>query len=186
MKRILGAICILIVWTVAASAQQPKGGTDSAPSTGEIIKTNLGAEIPEQPELEPNWGGWVKQHYPRWREHYWIDRGPWPGANQGIIYRKEQPKVPDVAVAPEPPEGITKVGPTGETEPKIVEQPAPKVEKATPKTYTVKKGDCLWFIAGKVYSDPLKWTKIFRANKGKIKNPDRIYPGQVLEIPPLN
>ena len=177
---------MLSVLTVTVSAQQTTSGTDSTPSTREIIKTSLGAEIPEQPELEPMWGAWVKEHYPRWREHYWIDRGPWPGANQGVIYRKEEPKPALAEPAPEPSEGITKVGASGQIEPKIIEEPAPKVEKSAATTYTVKKGDCLWFIAGKVYNDPLKWPKIFRANKGKIKNPDRIYPGQVLEIPPLN
>ena len=52
-----------------------------------------------------------------------------------------------------------------------------------PTSYTVKKGDSLWRIAGKVYHNPLKWPRIYRANKDKIKSPHRIYPGQVLKIP---
>lgn len=51
------------------------------------------------------------------------------------------------------------------------------------KTYTVKKGDCLWNIAKKFYGDGNKYTLIFNANKDKIKNPNLIYPGQVLIIP---
>jgi nucleoid-associated protein YgaU len=54
---------------------------------------------------------------------------------------------------------------------------------AKPTTYTVKKGDCLWRIAGRVYHNPFKWGRIYRANKDKIKNPNRIYPKQVLTIP---
>jgi len=57
--------------------------------------------------------------------------------------------------------------------------PAP----AANKTYTVKKGDCLWNIAKKFYGNGAKYTKIYTANKSKIKNPNLIYPGQVLTIP---
>jgi len=51
------------------------------------------------------------------------------------------------------------------------------------KKYTVKKGDCLWKIAKKFYNDGSKYTIIYKANKKKIKNPNLIYPGQVLKIP---
>lgn len=51
------------------------------------------------------------------------------------------------------------------------------------KTYTVKKGDTLWGIAKKYYGDGAKYTRIYEANKGKIKNPNLIYPGQVFTIP---
>lgn len=50
-------------------------------------------------------------------------------------------------------------------------------------TYTVKRGDCLWLIAKKFYGSGAKYTKIYEANRDKIKNPDRIYVGQVLTIP---
>lgn len=57
-------------------------------------------------------------------------------------------------------------------------------------TYTVgtwaKDRDCLWNISGKeqIYNDPLMWPKIYLANTDQIRNPDLIYPGQVLKIPP--
>lgn len=51
------------------------------------------------------------------------------------------------------------------------------------KTYTVQKGDCLWNIAKKFYGNGSKYTVIYNANKDKIKNPNLIYPGQVLTIP---
>ena len=54
----------------------------------------------------------------------------------------------------------------------------------TPKTYTVKSGDCLWNIAKKVYGSGASYTKIYNANKGIIGgNPNLIYAGQVLTIP---
>lgn len=55
----------------------------------------------------------------------------------------------------------------------------------TNKTYTVQKGDCLWNIAKKFYGNGSKYTVIYNANKDKIKNPNLIYPGQVLTIPAL-
>lgn len=51
--------------------------------------------------------------------------------------------------------------------------------------YTVKKGDYLSKIAKEVYGNANKYPVIFEANKPMLKDPDLIYPGQVLIIPPL-
>lgn len=51
------------------------------------------------------------------------------------------------------------------------------------KTYTVKKGDCLWTIAKKYYNDGAKYKDIYEANKDKLKSPNLIYPGQELILP---
>ena len=61
-----------------------------------------------------------------------------------------------------------------------VSSPAPKQQN---KTYTVVRGDCLWNIAKKFYGNGSQYTKIYNANRDKIKNPNLIYPGQVLTIP---
>jgi LysM repeat protein len=50
-------------------------------------------------------------------------------------------------------------------------------------TYTVVKGDTLWAIAKKYYGSGSQYTRIYNANKDKISNPNKIYPGQVLTIP---
>jgi nucleoid-associated protein YgaU len=52
------------------------------------------------------------------------------------------------------------------------------------RTYTVASGDSLSKIAKREYGDADKWRAIFDANRDKIKDPDRIYPGQVLTLPP--
>lgn len=54
-----------------------------------------------------------------------------------------------------------------------------------PRTHTVVKGECLYVISGyaKIYDDPLKWPRIYRANRDKIKDPNLIFPGWVLDIP---
>lgn len=59
------------------------------------------------------------------------------------------------------------------------------------KTYTVRlipeRRDCLWRIAGYtfIYNNPFLWPLIWIANLDTITNPDLIFPGQVLIIPPL-
>lgn len=50
------------------------------------------------------------------------------------------------------------------------------------KTHTVQSGDTLWGIAKKYYGNGSQYTKIVSANLD-IKNPNLIYPGQVLSIP---
>ncbi|WP_299671583.1 peptidoglycan-binding protein LysM [uncultured Polaribacter sp.] len=53
------------------------------------------------------------------------------------------------------------------------------------KFYTVESGDTLSKIAKQYYGNAMKYPVIFEANKPMLKHPDKIYPGQVLRIPPL-
>lgn len=52
------------------------------------------------------------------------------------------------------------------------------------KYHTVEKGDTLWKIAERAYGNGSKYPAIFEANKPMLSHPDKIYPGQVLRIPP--
>ena len=51
--------------------------------------------------------------------------------------------------------------------------------------YKVMRGDNLWNISKKeqIYADPYMWPRIYRKNKDQIKDPDLIYPKQVLAVP---
>ncbi|MCB1509206.1 MAG: peptidoglycan-binding protein LysM [Hyphomicrobiaceae bacterium] len=71
-------------------------------------------------------------------------------------------------------EGVAKV-----EEALTVEDPQPEAT-----FYTVQKGDTLWKIAAENYGNGSKYNAIFEANKPMLKHPDKIYPGQVLRIPP--
>ncbi len=62
----------------------------------------------------------------------------------------------------------------------IVENPA-----AEAVFYEVKKGDSLSKIAKTHYGNAMKYPMIFDANKPMLKDPNKIYPGQVLRIPQL-
>lgn len=50
--------------------------------------------------------------------------------------------------------------------------------------HTVEKGDTLSAIAKAVYGEAMLYPLIFAANRPMLEHPDRIYPGQVLRIPP--
>jgi nucleoid-associated protein YgaU len=63
-----------------------------------------------------------------------------------------------------------------------------KVEKPEPEAtmYTVKSGDSLSKIAKEHYGNAMKYMTIFEANTPMLKDPNKIYPGQVLRIPPMD
>lgn len=60
-----------------------------------------------------------------------------------------------------------------------------EVAQPTAVFYTVVSGDSLSKIAKEQYGDAMKYPVIFEANKPMLSHPDKIYPGQVLRIPPL-
>ena len=61
-----------------------------------------------------------------------------------------------------------------------------KVRPDAPTRYVVKQGDTLWGISGKYLYRPWQWNRLWGVNRSKIRNPDRIYPGQVLVLRYVN
>jgi len=48
---------------------------------------------------------------------------------------------------------------------------------------TVTRGDTLWRISRAMYGDGARYMVIYDANHNQIRNPDKIYPGQIFIIP---
>lgn len=71
-----------------------------------------------------------------------------------------------------------------------VPRPKPTAPASPPvspplRHYTASVEESLWSISARkeVYGDPLLWPLIYRANRDQVKDPRRIYPGQILSIP---
>lgn len=59
-----------------------------------------------------------------------------------------------------------------------------KVPEPPAVFYTVKKGDTLSKIAKDHYGKASQYPVVFEANRPMLSDPDKIFPGQVLRIPP--
>ncbi|MDP2927495.1 MAG: LysM peptidoglycan-binding domain-containing protein [Candidatus Omnitrophota bacterium] len=64
-------------------------------------------------------------------------------------------------------------------------QPETQTEEANLsfEKYTVAKNDTLQKISNKFYGTTKRWMKIYEANKDVLRGPDKLYPGQILNIP---
>jgi nucleoid-associated protein YgaU len=102
-----------------------------------------------------------------------------PGVNRS---RAEVPSdIPASAAAG--PSDKASSGPVAESkiEQKIDAEVGPKVE---PKTTTVvSRGDSLWRISRATYGVGTRYAIVYQANRERIRDPNRIYPGQIFVLP---
>lgn len=107
-------------------------------------------------------------------------------AAAGAADSNEQPAAP--AVAPEQPDQVQAKSPEAETqvasagaEPAAV--PMVAALPGGPPRIVIQPGNNLWRISRQVYGKGRLFTVIWEANRDQIKNPNRIYPGQILSAP---
>ena len=93
-------------------------------------------------------------------------------------------EVPAASAAPVPAPVATDA-PAADTVPTLVAVSVggPDSERFASGKAIIRRGDNLWTIARRVYGEGIRYTTIYEANTGQIRDPDRIYPGQVFELP---
>jgi nucleoid-associated protein YgaU len=90
-----------------------------------------------------------------------------------VVARAEVPFAREIAVATLKPVGETVAAGTAEASGSV----------AGPMTVIIKRGDNLWRISREMYGRGIRYSTIYQANRDQIRNPNRIYPGQVFVLP---
>lgn len=97
------------------------------------------------------------------------------------------PSAPTVAATPAPattPEATPAVAPQSEVPTMVANAVGdPEAQRFASGKAIIRTGDNLWTIAKRVYGTGIKYTTIYEANNSQIRDPDRIYPGQVFDLP---
>lgn len=62
----------------------------------------------------------------------------------------------------------------------FVKESAAELRSGAPSHYVVVPGDTLWSIASQFLKDPWRWTQIWGLNREQVRNPHKIYPGDIV------
>jgi nucleoid-associated protein YgaU len=91
------------------------------------------------------------------------------------------------AVTPEPAPAVVTPEPAPAVQTEVVAAPAqPVVVEDGPKRIVIQPGNSLWKLSRQVYGKGRMFTIIYEANRDQLKNPNKIFPGQILTAPKQN
>jgi nucleoid-associated protein YgaU len=62
----------------------------------------------------------------------------------------------------------------------------PRAIETGTRLVVVQPGNSLWRLARRTLGEGVRYTVIYAANRDRIRDPDLIYPGQIIEIPQTN
>jgi len=62
----------------------------------------------------------------------------------------------------------------------------PREIESGPLLVVVQPGNSLWRLARRTLGEGVRYTVIYAANRDRIRDPDLIYPGQIIQIPQTN
>jgi nucleoid-associated protein YgaU len=141
----------------------PSPETPSTPSMGLSAAAGAPADRALEPALHPT----VAEAPPTASAG---DSGALPGA-------AVMPAAPGVDIAAASPAATDAPAPAG-----ALEVTAPKLQSVN-SAVIIRRGDSLWRISRRVYGRGTRYSTIYLANQAQIRDPDRIWPGQVFKVP---
>ena len=141
-------------------------------TTGETVRVYLDGEYIGDATPSPS-GTWLIETVVDLPAGEYLVRADQIGSDGAVVARYEVPFDREVEVAVLKPTGAT-----GSTATATVAGAMPEME-----TVIIKRGDNLWAIARSTWGKGIRWSTIYQANTDQIRNPNRIYPGQVFVMP---
>ena len=105
-----------------------------------------------------------------------VEKGP-PASASRQEFSSAAPVVEDEEISKELPPAPARASKT------VIGDAAQAPKAMVMEKYTVRDGDTLQSIAKKFYGTTKRWKEIYVANQETVKSPDKIYPGQIIEIP---
>ena len=145
-------------------ASEEATAAESTPQIATEQPTTAAAEQPKITEAEPTPDATAKQP----------DAGA-PKPSQ--VAEAEPPPPSEQPAAADKKEKVTTTA--------AVEQGAKAIDAGKPHSgkIVIQPGNSLWKLSRVIYGRGLNFTVIYQANKDQIRNPNRIYPGQIFAIP---
>lgn len=141
-------------------------------ATGETVRVYIDDVYIDDAVPSPS-GTWLVETIMDLPAGQYVVRADQVAADGSVVARYEVPFDREVEVAILKPTGAT-----ASTEGATLAAAMPEVD-----TVIIKRGDNLWRIARATWGKGIRWSTIYQANTDQIRNPHRIYPGQVFVMP---